>query len=85
MPRRASKKKPKEQPRYPRSSFWDDFFTTAGYELEAPEKFTPLECEILTEMLREGYKKLAMKYHPDHGGDSNRMRELNRIKAELKF
>jgi DnaJ-class molecular chaperone len=40
---------------------------------------------MLTEILREGYRKCAMKYHPDQGGDPEKMLELNRIKRELGF
>lgn len=44
----------------------------------------PLEIQMLTEMLKAGYKALAMKYHPDHeGGDAEKMTELNRLKKEL--
>jgi len=28
-------------------------------------------------MIEAGYRTLAMKYHPDHGGDSEKMRDLN--------
>jgi hypothetical protein len=44
-----------------------------------------LENKLLIEMLREGYKRCAMKYHPDQGGDPEKMLELNRIKQELGF
>jgi hypothetical protein len=35
------------------------------------------------ELLKEGYRKLAAKYHPDHGGDPEKMKELNRLKEKL--
>jgi len=40
---------------------------------------SPLEAELL----KEGYRKLAQKYHPDKGGDPEKMKELNRLKDEL--
>ena len=41
---------------------------------------------LLQEILREGYRTLAKRYHPDlEGGDAAKMTELNRIKAELRF
>lgn len=33
--------------------------------------------QTLREMIEAGYRTLAMKYHPDHGGDSEKMRDLN--------
>lgn len=35
------------------------------------------------EVIRAAYKALAMLYHPDHGGDSERMVELNRAYETL--
>ena len=35
------------------------------------------------ELLKEGYRKLATKYHPDKGGDPEKMKELNRLKEKL--
>ncbi len=35
------------------------------------------------EFLKEGYRKLAQKYHPDKGGDPEKMKELNRLKEKL--
>lgn len=35
------------------------------------------------EVIRAAYKALAMLYHPDHGGDSERMLELNRAYEHL--
>jgi len=42
-------------------------------------KPSPLEAELL----RTGYRKLAEKYHPDKGGDPEKMKELNRLKEKL--
>lgn len=46
--------------------------------MQRPES-SPLEAELL----KEGYRKLAAKYHPDHGGDPEKMKELNRLKEKL--
>ncbi len=35
------------------------------------------------ELMKEGYRKLAQKYHPDKGGDPEKMKELNRLKEKL--
>lgn len=35
------------------------------------------------ELLKTGYRKLAEKYHPDKGGDPEKMKELNRLKERL--
>jgi hypothetical protein len=39
--------------------------------------------ELEAELLKEGYRKLATKYHPDKGGDPEKMKELNRLKEKL--
>jgi len=65
--------------------FYERFFgQNPGAQLKMERPASPLETEMLTEMLKEGYKRCAMKYHPDHeGGDPVKMLELNRIKKEL--
>lgn len=46
-----------------------------------PNGHKPSELE--QELLKEGYRKLATKYHPDKGGDPEKMKELNRLKDRL--
>jgi hypothetical protein len=41
------------------------------------------KSELEAELLKEGYRKLAQKYHPDKGGDSEKMKELNRLKEKF--
>lgn len=68
----------------PFEGFFDHRFTPP--DLPPAPGVSKLETELLTEMLREGYKRCAMKYHPDHeGGDAEKMRELNRLKRELNL
>jgi hypothetical protein len=53
-----------------------------------PEVRTTRTTQTLQEIVEAGYRALAMKYHPDHGGDSEKMRDLNleiaRWRAEAK-
>lgn len=39
--------------------------------------------DLEAELLKEGYRNLAKKYHPDKGGDPEKMKELNRLKEKL--
>jgi hypothetical protein len=57
-------------------------FDVSGFAPQPPPrngKPSPLEAELL----KEGYRKLAVKYHPDKGGDPEKMKELNRLKEKL--
>lgn len=50
---------------------------------QQPPGMRPPNNELEAELMKEGYKKLAMKYHPDKGGDPEKMKELNRLKEKL--
>jgi hypothetical protein len=39
---------------------------------------------ITMEIIRAGYKALAQRYHPDHGGDLAKMQELNAAMERLR-
>lgn len=39
--------------------------------------------EMAKKVFNVGFRKLAMKYHPDHGGDSKKMKRLNSLKQDL--
>lgn len=41
--------------------------------------------DLEQELMKEGYRKLATKYHPDRGGDTEKMKELNRLKEKLNL
>ena len=40
--------------------------------------------EILPELLKAGYKALSLKYHPDKGGEGDKMASLNGLNDQLK-
>ncbi len=48
-----------------------------GSQISKPE--STLEAELL----KKGYQEMAKKYHPDKGGDPEKMKELNRLKEKL--
>src|SRR6516165_643068 len=37
------------------------------------------DAELFREVLNAGYRTLAMRCHPDQGGDSEKMRRLNQV------
>src|SRR5262245_22459804 len=39
---------------------------------------------LVKELLLAGYKALAQKYHPDHGGDVIKMQQLNVTMSEIR-
>ena len=41
--------------------------------------------DMTLELLKAGYKTLAKKYHPDRGGDTAKMTELNNLKDRYGF
>lgn len=67
-------------------------FISGMFGFQVPPHFNPGPPPYLgrdkangleTELLKEGYRKLATKYHPDKGGDPEKMKELNRLKERL--
>lgn len=46
--------------------------------------FSQEELEMIQGIISAGFKKMATKYHPDHGGDEKKMKLLNHIKDKLK-
>jgi hypothetical protein len=40
--------------------------------------------KLAIELIDVGFKALATRLHPDHGGTENAMRRLNRVRRELK-
>jgi hypothetical protein len=45
---------------------------------------TGQEGLLLQEMLRAGFRALALKYHPDQGGTTEGMRQLNALMEKVK-
>ena len=41
------------------------------------------ELPMVEKVIKAGYRALAQKYHPDHGGDEVAMRQLNAAMAQL--
>ena len=39
---------------------------------------------LLAELIRAGYRALALRYHPDQGGSTETMLRLNRIMERLR-
>lgn len=48
-------------------------FSRQHYQAKSEVPAAPMVKEIV----KAGYRALAMKYHPDHGGDGKKMVELN--------
>jgi len=44
----------------------------------------PADRALLAELVSAGFRALAMKYHPDRGGDPERMVRLNRLMERLR-
>jgi hypothetical protein len=43
-----------------------------------------LHRDLAIELVDIGYRALAMRLHPDHGGSLDAMRRLNRVRLEFK-
>lgn len=41
--------------------------------------------DMMKELLKAGYKSLSKKYHPDRGGDADKMVQLNNLKDKYGF
>jgi len=39
---------------------------------------------LFKELLGAGFKAMAQKLHPDHGGDPDKMKALNALREKLK-
>lgn len=63
--------------------FGFDAFTPPGAFAPPPHLNSKPKSALEAELLKEGYRKLATKYHPDKGGDPEKMKELNRLKERL--
>lgn len=53
-------------------------------ELTRREQVAQGDSSLVSRIIATGYKQLATKAHPDHGGDTNAMRELNAAYERLK-
>ena len=93
-PRKNRKRPNPAYKKRPKSSFWDSVFGHVfdwtnqpnGRQVLPPLPTPHFDNGLLKEMLREGYRTLAKRYHPDlETGDAEKMTELNRIKTELGF
>ena len=51
---------------------------------ESHGNFSPEELELVRGIISAGYKKMAIKLHPDRGGDEKQMKLLNNIKDKLE-
>ena len=50
---------------------------------EVASQLDDSEKPIAIEIVKMGFRKLVFKYHPDIGGDKQKMQDLNRIKNKL--
>jgi len=55
-----------------------------GGPLGGKVQFTADEQESLKEMLTAGFRALAMKYHPDKGGETKDMTRINLLAEKLR-
>jgi hypothetical protein len=44
----------------------------------------PNQVPMTLEIVNSGYRALALKLHPDHGGDAETMRQLNALAESLR-
>jgi hypothetical protein len=55
-----------------------------GPSANFPRELDPDDRLLLREMLRAGYRAMALKYHPDRGGPAEAMLRLNRLMERLR-
>lgn len=82
------KQKKKQQQSYG-SGFQYDFFGGGGSAKSAPDPADGLglsaaEHEIYADVVKAGYRALAIKWHPDSGGDTEKMKQLNLVMQKLR-
>lgn len=93
--KKPTKKRPgahKKRPKIPEVSLWDTLLGRLfGEQMswEPPQSYPDpqpsqsFDEALLQEMLREGYRTLAKRYHPDlEGGSAEKMTELNLTKSK---
>ena len=51
---------------------------------ESHSNFSQEELELVRGIISAGYKKMAIKLHPDRGGDEKQMKLLNNVKDKLE-
>jgi hypothetical protein len=64
------------------NGLFGSFAPHPGFAPQPPRNGKPSSA-LEAELMKEGYRKLATKYHPDKGGDPEKMKELNRLKERL--
>lgn len=53
-------------------------------ELERRQNANEASLSMMDRLINEGYRSLAKKFHPDAGGDPQKMRELNATYDQVK-
>jgi Putative quorum-sensing-regulated virulence factor len=49
-----------------------------------PEPTVNVPPGMLNDLIEAGFRALALKQHPDHGGDTKKMQELNATRDRLR-
>lgn len=75
--KKERKKERKREYKYYEYEYKDDSFEATNRLVDDSEK------TIAEKIIKKGFRGLAVKYHPDTGGDKQKMQELNRIKDKL--
>lgn len=89
--RERQRKEQEEYERRSREEAYRRFFGGgySGYQEQqdvgvSHSNFSQEELEIVRGIISAGYKKMAIKLHPDRGGDEKQMKLLNNIKDKLE-
>lgn len=89
--RERQRKEQEEYERRSREEAYRRFFRGgySGYQDqqnvgESHSNFSQEELELVRGIISAGYKKMAIKLHPDRGGDEKQMKLLNNIKDKLE-